>query len=83
MKSLRCADHHPIRNGNERERLVSASPVMTKSWGLSWGKKLPGERPRETAETRHTSPQPSRRVRLKSAAPLSGAEEQAVLERLM
>jgi hypothetical protein len=35
----------------ERERLVTASPVMTKSWGPSWGKQLPGERPRETAET--------------------------------
>jgi hypothetical protein len=25
--------------------------VMTKSWGPSWGKQLPGGRPRETAET--------------------------------
>ena len=39
-------------------------------------KQLPGERPRESAETRHTSPQPSRNVRRKGAAPLSGAEEQ-------
>jgi hypothetical protein len=44
--------------------------------GPSWGKKLPGERPRETAETRHTSPQPSRHVRRKGAAPLRSAEEQ-------
>jgi hypothetical protein len=29
----------------------AASPVMTKSWGPSWGKQLPGERPRETAKT--------------------------------
>jgi hypothetical protein len=43
---LYCADHHPIRIGDERERLVTASPV-----GPSWGKQLPGERPRETAET--------------------------------
>jgi|AntAceMinimDraft_5_1070358.scaffolds.fasta_scaffold267278_1 hypothetical protein len=57
-------------------RLVTASPVMTKSWGLSGGKQLPGERPRKTAETLHTSPQPSRHVRMKGAAPLSGAEEQ-------
>jgi hypothetical protein len=34
--------------------------------GSSWGKHLPGERPRETAETH---------VRRKGAAPLSGAEE--------
>ena len=39
-------------------------------------KQLPGERPREYAEMRHTSPQPSRHVRRKGAAPLSGAEEQ-------
>jgi hypothetical protein len=42
----------------------------------SWGKQLPGERPHETAETSHASPQPSRHVRRKGAAPLSGAEEQ-------
>jgi hypothetical protein len=47
-----------------------------KSWGPSWGKQLPGERPRETAETWHMSPQPSRHVRRKGAAPLSGAGEQ-------
>jgi hypothetical protein len=39
-----------IRIGDERERLVTASPVMTESWGPSWGKQLPGEWPRETAE---------------------------------
>jgi hypothetical protein len=38
---LRCADHHPIRIGFERERLVDASPVMIKSWGLSWGSSYP------------------------------------------
>jgi hypothetical protein len=31
VKSLHCADHHPIRIGDEQERLVTASPVMTKS----------------------------------------------------
>jgi hypothetical protein len=31
VKSLNSADHHPIRIGDERERLVAASPVMTKS----------------------------------------------------
>ena len=52
---------------------------MTKSWGPSWEKQLPGERPRENAENEHTSPQfslHSRYVRRKGAAPLSGAEEQ-------
>jgi hypothetical protein len=44
--------------------------------GFSWVVELPGERPRETAETRHTSPQPSRNILRKGAAPLSGAEEQ-------
>ena len=39
-------------------------------------KQLPEERPRESAETRHTSPLPSRHVRRKGTAPLSGAEEQ-------
>jgi hypothetical protein len=39
---------------------------------------LPGERPRETAEMCHTRPQPSRHVRRKGAAPVSGAEEQTV-----
>ena len=39
-------------------------------------KQFPEERPRESAETWHTSPQPSRHVRGKGAAPLSGAEEQ-------
>ena len=39
-------------------------------------KQLPGERPREPAETRHTGPQPSQHVRKKGADPLSGAEEQ-------
>jgi hypothetical protein len=53
IRSLRgnFADYYPIRIGDERERLVTASPVMTKSWGLSWEKQLPGERPRETDET--------------------------------
>jgi hypothetical protein len=31
MKSLIFADHHPIRIRDERERLVTASLVMTKS----------------------------------------------------
>ena len=40
-------------------------------------KQLPGTQPRESAETLHTSPKkPSRHVRRKGAAPLSGAEEQ-------
>ena len=39
MESFRCADYRPIRIGEERERLVTASPVMTKSRGPSWGRK--------------------------------------------
>jgi len=31
VKSLNCANLHPIRIGDERERLVTASPVMRKS----------------------------------------------------
>jgi hypothetical protein len=73
--SLNCADYHPVKIGDEQERLVTASPVMTKSRAPDGGKQLPGEWPRETAKTRHTSPQPSRCVRRKDAAPLSGAEE--------
>jgi hypothetical protein len=38
MKSLHCADHHSIRFADERERLLTASPVMTKSLGPSWRK---------------------------------------------
>jgi hypothetical protein len=30
LHSLRCADRHPIRIVDERERLVTASPVMEK-----------------------------------------------------
>jgi hypothetical protein len=50
---------------------------MTKSWGPSWGKQLPGERLRETAENLHTGPQPSRNARRTGAAPLRGAEVQS------
>jgi hypothetical protein len=28
LLSFRCADYHPIRIGDERERLVTDSPVM-------------------------------------------------------
>jgi hypothetical protein len=41
MKSLLCAGHHPIRIGDERERLIAASLVMIKSWDLSEGIKYP------------------------------------------
>ena len=37
-ESFRCADPRPIRIGDEREWLVAASPVMTKSRGSSWGR---------------------------------------------
>ena len=50
--SLRCAGHCPVKIRDERERVVTTWPVMTKSRGPNWGsKQLPGERPRETAET--------------------------------
>jgi hypothetical protein len=41
VKSLHCADHHPIRIGDERERLVTASPVMTKSRAPAGGSNHP------------------------------------------
>jgi hypothetical protein len=41
MKSLHCADHHPIRIGDERERLVTASPVTTKSRAPAGGSNYP------------------------------------------
>jgi hypothetical protein len=51
VKSLRCTDHYPIKIGDKQERLVAASPLMSKNWGSGWGKQLRGERPRESAET--------------------------------
>jgi hypothetical protein len=36
-KSLHCEDHNPIRIGDERVRLVTASPVMTKSRASAGG----------------------------------------------
>jgi hypothetical protein len=41
VKSLNFADHHPIRIGGERERLVTASPVMTKSRDPAGGSNYP------------------------------------------
>jgi hypothetical protein len=41
VKPLHCADHHPIRIGDERERLVTASPVMTKSRAPAGGNNYP------------------------------------------
>jgi hypothetical protein len=32
--TFRCVDHHPIRIRDERERLLTASPVMTKGRAL-------------------------------------------------
>jgi hypothetical protein len=37
MSSFRSADHHPLRIGDEREWLKTASSVMANSWGLSFG----------------------------------------------
>jgi hypothetical protein len=36
VKSLHCTVHHPIGIEDERERLVTARPVMTQSLGPSW-----------------------------------------------
>jgi hypothetical protein len=63
MKSLHCTDHHPIRIGDERERLVTASPVMAKSRAPAGGNNY--------SENGLVKP-PSWG---KGAAPLSGAEE--------
>jgi hypothetical protein len=41
VKSLHCADHHPIRIGDERMRLVTASPVITKSRAPAGGSNHP------------------------------------------
>jgi hypothetical protein len=41
VKSLHSADHHSTRIMDERERLVTALPVMTKSWRPSWGNNYP------------------------------------------
>jgi hypothetical protein len=41
VKSLHCADHRPFGIGDERERLVAASPVMTKSRARAAGNNYP------------------------------------------
>jgi hypothetical protein len=82
----------PVKSGLRaaavREHNTSAeNPVRARSVGSRfarddkepdprWGKQLPGERSRETVETWHSSPSPSRHVRRIGAVPLSGAEEQ-------
>jgi hypothetical protein len=45
-------------------------------WPQLRAKQLPEDRPRETDETRHKRPQPSRHVQWKGAVLLSGAEDQ-------
>jgi hypothetical protein len=51
LQSLRYSDHHPIRTGDEQERLVAASSMMTRSCPPQLGEQLPRELLRETAET--------------------------------
>jgi hypothetical protein len=41
VKSLHSADHHPIRIGDKRERLVAAWPVMTKGRAPAGGSIYP------------------------------------------
>jgi len=48
---------------------------VLKEMGPQLGKKLPGKRPRETAESWHTGPQTSRHVYKNGTASLSGAQE--------
>jgi|AntAceMinimDraft_5_1070358.scaffolds.fasta_scaffold23797_1 hypothetical protein len=68
-------DHHPIRIGDEQERLVAASLVMTKSRAPAGGNNYPENGLVKPPRRDTTSPQPSRYVRRKGAAPHSGAEE--------
>jgi hypothetical protein len=86
VKSLHYTDHYPIRIGDERERLVTASPVITKSRAPAGGNNYPenGLVKPLRRDTRALSqagifggkaPLTSRHVRRKGAAPLSGAEE--------
>jgi hypothetical protein len=53
VKPLHCADQHPIRIGDELERLETAWPVMTKSRAPAGGNNYPenGLVKLETAET--------------------------------
>ena len=76
LKSLHCADHHPIRIGDERELLVTASHVMTKSRAPAGGSNYPegGQVKPLRRDTRALSP--AGMPGGKGAAPLSGAEEQ-------
>jgi hypothetical protein len=41
FKSLSCTDHYPVRIRGEWERLVTASPVMRKSWTPAGGINYP------------------------------------------
>jgi hypothetical protein len=34
------ADNHPIKIGDEREQLLTASLVMIRSWDPSWGETI-------------------------------------------
>jgi hypothetical protein len=52
------------------------SPDDTELGPQLGAKELPIKRPRETDESWHSSPQPSRDLRKRGAAPLSGAEDQ-------
>jgi hypothetical protein len=53
--SFRCLDHHPIGIGDERERLVTAPPVMTKSRGRPrWGRNNYSENGFVEPPRRHT-----------------------------
>jgi len=76
MKSLRCANHNPIRIVDDRERLVTASPVMAKSRAPAGGNNYPEnglvKPPRRDKRALGLAGMFPR----KGAASLSGAEEQ-------
>jgi hypothetical protein len=67
---VRCADHHRIRTGDEREGLVTASPVMTKSRSPSWERDndpVNGLVKPPRLDTRGFSPAGSSKIRCRSA----------------
>jgi hypothetical protein len=76
VKSSHCADNNPIRIGDERERLVAASPVMTKSWAPAEGNNYPESGLVKPPRRNTRALEPCRYLRSKGVAPLSGGEEQ-------
>ena len=76
VKSLNFADHHPIRIGGERERLVTASPVMTKSRDPAGGSNYPENGLVKPPRRDTRAPSPAGMFRGKTPPRLAAAEEQ-------